>query len=86
VVANGRISSVTTAAVSGGGSSSGYLANAVIFASSAGVLSNTANLLFFQSNNTLDITGTIAIGNTQTAGYATMIYNATQNSIDFTFF
>jgi hypothetical protein len=43
----------------GGGSSSGYLANSVIFANSSGYLSNTANIQFFAANNTLAVTGNI---------------------------
>jgi len=54
VSANGRITSVSNVAITGGGgSSSGYLANSVIFANNTGYLSNTNTLRFFGSNNTL---------------------------------
>ena len=42
------------------GTSVTYSANSVIFANSAGFLSNTSNLQFFTSNNTLVINGTLA--------------------------
>jgi hypothetical protein len=39
---------------------SGYLANSVIFANTTGYLSNTSNISFYTSNNTLVINGTLA--------------------------
>jgi hypothetical protein len=61
VAANGRIISVTNTTITttggGGGSgnanTSGWLPNAVIYSNSIGYLSNTNNLQFFSSNNTL---------------------------------
>ena len=57
----------------GGVSASGYLANAVIFSNTAGYLSNTSNLQFFSSNNTLvvpsiNVTSSIGITNTANIG------------------
>jgi hypothetical protein len=74
-----------TAGGSGGGSSSGYLANSVIFANSTGYLSNTTNLSFDSSTNTLKANGKIVIGNTSTSNSATIQYNAANNSIEFVF-
>jgi len=66
VAANGRITSVSNVAISagGGGSSSGYLANSVIFANSTGYLANTSNISFFASNNTLQVTGNVIVTGT----------------------
>jgi hypothetical protein len=50
--ANAAFAKANTAS---GASASGYLANSVIVANSTGFLSNTSNLLFIQSNNTLQI-------------------------------
>jgi len=49
---------------SGGGgiTASGYLANSVIVANSTGYLSNTSNLLFYSSNNTLIVANAISVG------------------------
>lgn len=74
-----------TAGGSGGGSSSGYLANSVIFANSTGYLSNTTNLSFASSTNTFKANGQIVIGNTSTSNSATIQYNAANNSIEFVF-
>jgi len=52
----------TTAGGSGGGSSSGYLANSMIIANSTGYLSNTANLLYFAANDTTYHSGSITVG------------------------
>jgi hypothetical protein len=49
-----------TATASSGGSSSGYLANSIIFANTTGHLSNTNTLRFISSNNTL-ITGNVLL-------------------------
>jgi hypothetical protein len=49
-----------TATGSSGGSSSGYLANSIIFANTTGYLSNTNTLRFISSNNTL-ITGNVLL-------------------------
>jgi hypothetical protein len=46
----------------GSGSSSGYLANSVIFANTTGYLSNTNSIQFFTSNNNLVLTGNIIAG------------------------
>jgi len=46
----------------GSGSSSGYLANAVIIANTTGYLSNTSSIQFFTSNNNLVLTGNIIAG------------------------
>ena len=46
----------------GSGSSSGYLANSVIFANTTGYLSNTSSIQFFTSNNNLVLTGNIIAG------------------------
>ena len=43
----------------GSSSSSGYLANSIIFANTTGYLSNTSNLDFYTSNNTLAVSGQI---------------------------
>jgi 6-phosphogluconolactonase (cycloisomerase 2 family) len=60
---NGVANSITiTSTGGGGGSSSGYLANSVIIANSSGYLSNTANLLYFDANNTTKLTGTVIAG------------------------
>jgi hypothetical protein len=45
-----------------GGSSSGYLANSVIFANTTGYLSNTSALLYYTSNNNLVLTGNVIAG------------------------
>ena len=50
-----------------GGSPSGYLANSVIFANSAGYLSNTSNLQFFASNNALILSNGVITPNTTSA-------------------
>jgi len=50
--ANAAFAKANTAS---GASASGYLANSIIVANSTGFLSNTSNLLFIQSNNTLQI-------------------------------
>jgi len=54
VYANAAFAKANTAS---GASSSGYLANTIIFANSTGVLSNTNNLQFFTSNNTVVVAG-----------------------------
>ena len=46
----------------GSGSSSGYLANAVIIANTTGYLTNTSSIQFFTSNNNLVLTGNIIAG------------------------
>ena len=48
---------------SSGTSSSGYLANTIIFANSTGYLSNTANIQFFEANNNLKLANTITAAN-----------------------
>jgi hypothetical protein len=60
--ANGRVTTITNTAIisSGGVSASGYQNNSVIFANNTGYLSNTSNLQFYTSNNTLVINGTLA--------------------------
>ena len=92
VAANGRVTAISNTLIttSGGGSSSGYLANSVIIANTTGYLSNTANLSFYTANSTLVTSnyianGNITIANTATKNSATMIYNSTLNSIDFYF-
>jgi hypothetical protein len=87
VAANGRVTAISNTLIttSGGGSVSGYLANSVIFANATGVLSNTANLSFTSSTNTLKANGKIVIGNTSTTNTATIQYNAANNTIEFVF-
>lgn len=68
----------------GGGSSSGYLNNSVIFANTLGYLSNTANLTF-SNTNILKVNGSIVVANSLTVNTATIIYNPSNNSIDFIF-
>jgi hypothetical protein len=58
-----------------GGSSSGYLANSVIFANTTGYLSNTANILFFAANNNLFVSGNVGIGTTSPAGKLEVVGN-----------
>jgi hypothetical protein len=53
----------SSAAGGSGGSSSGYLANAVIIANSTGYLTNVTNLLYYSSNDTTVYTGTINVSN-----------------------
>jgi hypothetical protein len=60
VAANGRVTAISNTLITGGGSSAGYLANSVIFANTTGYLSNTSNISFYTSNNTLIINGTLA--------------------------
>ena len=48
-----------------GGSVSGFLANSIIIANNSGYLSNTTNLSFYTSNNTL-FTSNISVSNTAT--------------------
>ena len=74
VAANGRISSIANVASSGGGgSSSGYLANGVIYSNSTGYLSNTNNFQFLSSNNLLYVAGNISTTNVTTDGvYGTL--------------
>ena len=67
-----------------GGSSSGYLNNSVIFANTTGFLSNTANLTF-SNTNILRVNGSITLANSLTTNTATIIYNSSNNSIDFIF-
>jgi hypothetical protein len=63
----------------GGGSSSGYLANSVIFANTTGYLSNTSQFQFFSSNNTVQVsnlqiskgTGSITFSNSSISIYDT---------------
>jgi len=45
-----------------GGSSSGYLANSIIFANTTGYLSNTSNIKFFASNNSLYVANAVITG------------------------
>jgi hypothetical protein len=78
-------SNTITFSSTGGGASSGYLANSVIFANAAGFLSNTANLQFVSATNTLRANASIVLANTQTKNSASIIYNASLNSIDFIF-
>ena len=56
----GRVTSASNVNSSGGGSSSGYLANSIIFSNTTGYLSNTSNLQFLSSNNFLFINGSIS--------------------------
>jgi hypothetical protein len=83
--AYGRVSSVTNTAISVSGS--GYLANSVIVANSTGYLSNTSNLLYYSSNNTLAISGNVTIksANTSISNSATFVFNSTLNSLDTVF-
>ena len=60
VAANGRISSIANVTSSGGGSSSGYLANGVIYSNSTGYLSNTNNFQFLSSNSYMFVAGNVA--------------------------
>ena len=46
----------------GSGSSSGYLANAVIIANTTGYLTNTSSIQYFTSNNNLVLTGNVIAG------------------------
>ena len=54
----------------GSGSSSGYLANSIIFANASGYLSNTNNLQFFTSNNNFVVTGNVIGGGVRTTSSA----------------
>jgi len=58
---------VTGGGGGGGVTASGYLANSVIVANSTGYLSNTSNLLFYSSNNTLVIANGISVATSATA-------------------
>jgi len=82
----GTSNTITFSSSGGGGASlSGYLANSVIFANSTGYFSNTANLQFISSTNTLKANGSVVLANTSTTNTATIQYNASLNSIDFIF-
>jgi hypothetical protein len=61
LAANGRITSITNTAITGGGSSSGYQANTILVANSAGYVSNS-NLFFTVSNNNLIVANSIITG------------------------
>ena len=67
LAANGRITSVTNTAIIGAGgsslSASGFLPNAIIYANTGGYLSNTSNLQYLTSNNTV-IASNIAVSGT----------------------
>jgi len=94
ITTNQTTNTITISATggSGGGGSgtgnantTGWLANSVIFANSAGYLSNASSLQFSSTTNTLKVNGSVVIANTLTTNSASMIYNATFNSIDFYF-
>jgi hypothetical protein len=75
---------------SGGISASGYLANTLIYSNSAGFISNTRPLSFYEANNTIVTSnyranGNVILGNTATSNTATIQFNATLNTLDFLF-
>ena len=92
IAANGRISAVTntTITASGGGTTSGYLANTVFVANTGGYLSNST-MSFYASNNTLYTSNTYVTGRVGFANSTTITsvvyqyYNATTNSLDTVF-
>ena len=84
VSANGRVNTISTIATNAP-TVSGWSANSVIFANSTGYLSNTSNLTFASTTNTLKANALVVIGNTATSNQATLLYNASLNSIDFIF-
>jgi hypothetical protein len=74
----------------GGISASGYLANTLIYSNSAGFISNTRPLSFYEANNTIVTSnyranGNVILGNTATSNTATIQFNATLNTLDFLF-
>lgn len=66
IMANAAFAKANTG---GSGSSSGYQNNSVIFANTNGYLSNTSNLQYYSSNNTLAVTGNVNVSNTFVAFY-----------------
>jgi hypothetical protein len=69
---------------------SGFLANSVLFANTTGYLSNTANIQFFTSNNTLvasnvKTSGLVTVTNVASSNTGSIVFNASANSIDFIF-
>ena len=66
-------------------SSSGFLANSVIFANSTGYISNTSNIQFFTSNNSFQVNGDIftLTGNLRTTATTANIFNSTPTTINF---
>jgi hypothetical protein len=73
--------SLLTGITSGGGSSSGYLANSIIFANASGYLSNTNNLQFFTSNNNFVVTGNVIGGGVRTTSSASAPASPTPGDI-----
>jgi hypothetical protein len=65
----------------GSGSSSGYLANSIIFANASGYLSNTNNLQFFTSNNNFVVTGNVIGGGVRTTSSASAPASPTPGDI-----
>lgn len=71
----------------------GFQNNSVIFANSSGYLSNTSNISFYTSNNTLAVTGSVYVSNgvygftNTTTGLSVVyqIYNPITNSLDTIF-
>ena len=66
-------------------SSSGFLANSVIFANSTGYISNTSNIQFFTSNNSFQVNGDIFTlnGNLRTTSTTANVFNSTPTTINF---
>ena len=62
-------------------SSSGYLANSIIFANASGYLSNTNNLQFFTSNNNFVVTGNVIGGGVRTTSSASAPASPTPGDI-----
>lgn len=86
---NGVANSITITSTGGGGATlSGYLANTLIYSNSAGFISNTRSLSFYEANNTIVTSnyranGNVILGNTATSNTATIRFNAALNTLDF---
>ena len=90
IAANGRITAISNASVSGGGggTTSGFLANTVVVANTTGYLANST-MSFATGNNTLTvanvISNKIAYANTSNIAVVYQTYNANTNSLDTVF-
>ena len=80
-LAQAAFDKANTGGTGGSVSSSGYLANSIIFANASGYLSNTNNLQFFTSNNNFVVTGNVIGGGVRTTSSASAPASPTPGDI-----
>jgi acetyltransferase-like isoleucine patch superfamily enzyme len=74
ILAQAAFDKANTGSGGGGISASGYLANSIIFANTAGYLSNSSSLQFLTSNNVLIVSGSTTISGNVVIGATSTTY------------